>query len=94
VVADRQVDALLVARRGELHELASTKERRRVRLRALLDEPQRRPAARREHEAAEFFERLLGVVPPRLAWRKSDQGDALVGNQDVTPGGSRLLEAF
>jgi hypothetical protein len=37
---------------------------------------------------------LLGVVAVRLAWRKSDQGGAFVGNQDVTPGSSELLQAF
>jgi hypothetical protein len=55
-------------------------------LRAFLDHPQRRPAARRLHEPAEFLERLLGVVPPRLGRRESNEGDAFVGGQGVTPG--------
>ena len=94
VIADDQVDALLVARGGQFLELAAPDERGRVGLRALLDHPQRRAAARCEHQAAELLERLLGVVAVRLAWRESDQRDAFVGNQDVIPGGCGLLQAF
>jgi hypothetical protein len=96
VVADHEIDALLVARRSEFLEFAASEERGRVRLRPLLDHPERRATARGTHEAAEFLERLLGFVPVRLAWRNSNQGDAFVGGQGVTPGGCgpSLLEAF
>ena len=86
VVADHQVDALLVAGRREFEQLAASEEGGRVRLRPLLDHPERRAAARGAHEAAEFLERLLGLVPAPLAGREADQRDAFVGIQDVTPG--------
>jgi hypothetical protein len=54
-------------------------------MRPLLDHPQRDAAARGPHEAAEFLERLLGVMPARPGGRKSNNGDAFVGRQDVTP---------
>ena len=95
VVAHHEVDALLVAGRRQFVQLAAPEEGGRVGLRAFLDHPQRRAAARRAHEAAEFVERLLGLVPARLAGRESNQRDAFVGIQGVTPGErGRLLQAF
>jgi hypothetical protein len=86
VIADDEVDALLVAGGGQFLELAAADKCGRVWLRPLLDHPERDAAAGGPHEAAEFLERLLGVVAARLGGRKSNDGDAFVGRQGVTPG--------
>jgi hypothetical protein len=94
VIAHHEVDALRVARCGKFVELAAAEERGRIGLRALLDQPEGRAPACRARQTLKLLERLLGLVPAPLAGRQSNQGNAFVGFQSVTPGESDLFEAF